>query len=86
MSEVGCVMNVHPNLVSVGYKFSIVQKNNPVSGIKHAEALGKLFQDTTSLAIAAEKPGHRPFKGYGFTKLRQRSARRLNRFLQRKSR
>lgn len=55
-------MTIHLSLVSIGYKFSTAQKNDPVSSIKYTEALKKLFQDAIPLAIATEKPGHKPFK------------------------
>ncbi len=62
LSEVGFIMNVHPKLVSVGYRFSTSPKSDPVSSIKREEAFAKMFQDAIPLAIAAKKPGRRPFK------------------------
>ncbi len=65
-SEVIFIMTVRQSLVSVGYKFSTAQNNDPASSIKHTKALKKLFQDAIPMAIATEKPGHKPFKVWLF--------------------
>lgn len=63
LDEVGAVMHIHWNYVSVGYKLSTSRKNDPVTTLDDAKALSKLFEYAVPLAHAAKsKPGAKPFK------------------------
>lgn len=52
-------MNIHQKFVSVGYKFSTLHKNDPVTILVDAKALAQMFECVIPLAIVAKKgKGH----------------------------